>query len=85
MIMGFAFAAFTIGWADGTYNNIINMFTKGWLGHIQIHYKDYLDKPSIYKTIANYKEIGDKIIKVKGVNRVVYDISSKPPATIEWE
>lgn len=31
-------------------------------------------------------EISNKIInQVKGINRVVYDISSKPPATIEWE
>lgn len=31
-------------------------------------------------------QISNEIInKVKGINRVVYDISSKPPATIEWE
>jgi len=31
-------------------------------------------------------DISNKIINnVKGINRVVYDISSKPPATIEWE
>ena len=31
-------------------------------------------------------KVSNKIINnVKGINRVVYDISSKPPATIEWE
>jgi GMP synthase (glutamine-hydrolysing) len=36
-----------------------------------------------YDTLAR---ISNRIInEVRGINRVVYDISSKPPATIEWE
>ena len=38
------------------------------------------DFTSILGKVSN-----DIINKVKGVNRVTYDISSKPPATIEWE
>jgi GMP synthase (glutamine-hydrolysing) len=34
----------------------------------------------VLSTVSN-----DIINKVRGINRVVYDISSKPPATIEWE
>jgi GMP synthase (glutamine-hydrolysing) len=42
---------------------------------------DWVDLP--YKFL---QKISNTIInRVKGVNRVVYDISSKPPATIEWE
>ncbi len=42
---------------------------------------DWVDLP--YKFLQH---VSNTIInKVKGVNRVVYDISSKPPATIEWE
>ncbi len=42
---------------------------------------DWVDIP--YKFLQN---VSNKIINnVKGINRVVYDISSKPPSTIEWE
>jgi GMP synthase (glutamine-hydrolysing) len=36
--------------------------------------------PDLLATVSN------RIInEVRGINRVVYDISGKPPATIEWE
>jgi GMP synthase (glutamine-hydrolysing) len=39
--------------------------------------------PMPYEDLAR---ISNRIInEVKGINRVTYDISSKPPATIEWE
>ena len=42
---------------------------------------DWFDMPS--ETLS---KISTRIVNsVRGVNRVVYDITSKPPGTIEWE
>lgn len=42
---------------------------------------DWFDMP-----YATMRKMSTRIINsVRGVNRVVYDVSSKPPATIEWE
>lgn len=67
MFGGFTLAAISIGWSDGTYSSIISLFTRNRLGHIQVHGKGYLDKPSLYNTISRYEEVGRKIQGVDGV------------------
>ena len=67
MAGGFALASVSIGWSDGTYSYIIDMFTRNRMGHIQIHAAGYLDKPSLYKTIDDYMRIGETVESVPGV------------------
>lgn len=67
MIGGFILSAVSIGWSDGTYSYIINMFTSDRLGQIQVHKSGYLDEPSIYDRIEDYAGIGKTIQSVEGV------------------
>lgn len=61
MIVGFTLSSISIGLSDGAYSNIINMFTRNRLGHIQVHSTGYLEKPTIYNTITDYEFIGQTI------------------------
>ncbi|GLE05973.1 hypothetical protein PINS_up015184 [Pythium insidiosum] len=47
---------------------------------------DYMTADWYHMPYEVLGRMSNRIInEVRGVNRVVYDISSKPPATIEWE
>jgi len=65
--VSYTLAAISIGWSDGSYSHVIDMFTRHSTGHIQVHHKGYLDKPSLYNTIHDYKSIGNQIQSVKNV------------------
>lgn len=67
MIVGFTLSSVFIGWSDGAYSDIISMFTRNRIGHIQVHRAGYLDKPSLYDVIDSYESIGEKIARVEGV------------------
>ncbi len=67
MVVGFVLSAVSIGWADGSYNLVIEVFTRAYLGHIQVHAEDYLDRPSLYKNIEDYRAVGEAISSVEGV------------------
>ncbi len=67
MIVGFTLSSVFIGWSDGTYSNIITTFTGNRIGHIQVHSKGYLDKPSLYKTIDNVSTVGEAIQSIPEV------------------
>ena len=67
LIVGFTLSSVFIGWSDGAYGNIIAMFTRNRIGHIQVHREGYLDKPSLYKTISEYLAVGKAIQTIAGV------------------
>ena len=61
MAGGTALFAISLGISEGSYANLIDMFTRDHTGHIQIHKRGYLDKPSLYNTLKHPDAQGLKI------------------------
>lgn len=54
---GFFLLCLTLSMSEGSYSNIINIFTQDHTGHVQVHKENYLERPSLYKTINHADEI----------------------------
>lgn len=55
MVCGYVLVSLFIAWADGAYGEIISQFINARTGEAQIHFKDYLEEPKMYKAIADYE------------------------------
>jgi len=61
-IMGsFILCSMAIGLVYGTYGKVIDTFTRGHSGHIQVHAKNYLERPSLFKNMKNSQEVIERI------------------------
>ena len=74
-----------IGTVDGVV--VLKREGDGWAIAVRaVETQDFMTADWARIPFSVLATVSNRIInEVRGVNRVVYDISSKPPATIEWE
>lgn len=64
---GFFLLCLTLSMTEGSYSNMIDIFTQDHTGHVQIHKGNYLDRPSLYKTINNAQTLISQLEEDKSV------------------
>ena len=57
MTGGYMLFVFSISLLEGSWSNVVDIFTLDHTGHIQIHKGDYAKRPEIHKTIRNRAEV----------------------------
>jgi ABC-type lipoprotein release transport system permease subunit len=67
MVGGFVLFSLALSISEGTYATVIEKFTRSYTGHLQLHKKGYLDRPSIYKTLEDLESINEKLKVSPGV------------------
>ena len=68
MLAGYVLLVVSFSLQDGVYHYMLEAYTQDSSGHLQITHKDYLDNPTLYRTVNNSAQLetlleGDDLIK----------------------
>lgn len=71
---GYILCALSFSLIEGSYNNLIELFTLTKTGHIQIHQDNYLDRPKLHKAIDHYEAVGQQLQQFDAVKSYSYRV-----------
>lgn len=67
MMGSYVLCSMAIGLVYGTYGKVINTFTQGHSGHMQIHAPSFLERPSLFKNFKDTQELDLALAKDKNI------------------
>lgn len=76
LFIGALLIVFMTGMAEGAYGSMIEIGTRVYNGDFEVLAADYQDKPSLFKNIKGYEEIGERLRADPRVKGVAYRLES---------
>jgi ABC-type lipoprotein release transport system permease subunit len=73
---GYILCALSLSLLEGSYNNLIQLFTLSNTGHIQIHQGNYLERPKVHKAIGDYAQLANTLESIDAVKHFSFRIYS---------
>jgi putative ABC transport system permease protein len=67
MVVGFVIMSFSLALSEGGYDRVISSFTREKTGHIQIFVENFLETPTLFKTLNNVDDFIEKISANKNI------------------
>ncbi|MFN3239430.1 MAG: ABC transporter permease [Pseudomonadales bacterium] len=73
---GYILCTLSLSLLEGSYNNLIKLFTLSNTGHIQIHQGNYLERPKVHKAINDYAELASTLESVAEIKQFSFRVYS---------
>jgi len=71
MLVGYMLLVISLSMQEGSYHWILKAYTQSQSGHIQINHPEYLEQPSLYKTVNQLDELIPWLKKIQWIEHIV--------------